>query len=65
MRMSDESTHDPRVGAPEDLERPYWISGRSLEHILRTAPADEGLLDDLRPLREQRIEPERGLEGPE
>lgn len=39
-------------------DRPQWISGRSLEHMLRTAPADEGLLDDLRPLREQTVEPE-------
>jgi len=38
-------------------DRPQWISGRALEHILRTAPADRGLLDDLRPLREQTIEP--------
>lgn len=38
-------------------ERPVWVSGRAMEKVLRTAAADPGLLDDLRPLREQLVEP--------
>ena len=40
------------------LGQPAWVSGAAMERILREAPADPGLLDDLAPLREQRIEPE-------
>jgi prevent-host-death family protein len=40
------------------LERPAWISGPAMERLLREAPADAELLDDLAPLREQTIEPE-------
>jgi hypothetical protein len=29
-----------------------------MERVLREAPADSGLLDDLAPLREQTIEPQ-------
>jgi prevent-host-death family protein len=36
---------------------PTWISGATMEAIIAAAPADAGLLDDLRPLREQVIEP--------
>lgn len=36
--------------------RPPWASGASLEAVLTRASADPGLLDDLRPLRDQRIE---------
>jgi prevent-host-death family protein len=39
------------------LERPVWASGSAMERVLRQAPADAGLLDDLAPLREQVIEP--------
>ncbi len=39
------------------LGRQAWISGAALERVLRDAPADHGLLDDLAPLREQTIEP--------
>lgn len=39
------------------LGRQAWISGAALERVLRDAPADRGLLDDLAPLREQTIEP--------
>lgn len=38
------------------LGRPSWISGAAFERVLREAPADRGLLDDLAPLREQTIE---------
>lgn len=39
------------------IERAAWVSGAAMERILRDAPADSGLLDDLAPLREQTIEP--------
>lgn len=39
------------------LERTAWVSGAAMERVLREAPADSGLLDDLAPLREQTIEP--------
>jgi len=39
------------------LERAAWASGPAIERVLREAPADAGLLDDLAPLREQTIEP--------
>jgi prevent-host-death family protein len=39
------------------IERTAWISGAAMERVLREAPADSGLLDDLAPLREQTIEP--------
>lgn len=38
------------------LGRPTWIPGAAFERVLRGAPADEGLLDDLAQLREQTIE---------
>jgi prevent-host-death family protein len=37
------------------LQPPRWISGAVFEGILRATPADPGLLEDLAPLREQRI----------
>ena len=37
-------------------ERPVWVSGLKMGKVLRTAAADPGLLDDLRPLREQLVE---------
>ena len=39
------------------LERTTWVSGAAMERVLREAPADRGLLDDLAPLREQTVEP--------
>jgi prevent-host-death family protein len=39
------------------LDRAAWVSGPAMERLLREAPADAALLDDLRPLREQTIEP--------
>ena len=39
-------------------DRPVWVSGRAMEEVLRTASADAGLLDDLRPLRDQRVDEE-------
>jgi len=38
------------------LGRPVWVSGGAFERVLRDAPADTGLLGDLRPVREQTIE---------
>jgi prevent-host-death family protein len=38
------------------LERPAWTSGAAMTRILREAPADPALLDDLAALREQTIE---------
>jgi prevent-host-death family protein len=40
------------------LERTVWASGAAMERVLREAPADAGLLDDLAALREQLIEPQ-------
>jgi prevent-host-death family protein len=40
------------------LERTTWVSGPSMERVLRDAPADAGLLDDLAVLREQTVEAE-------
>ena len=39
-------------------ERSAWVPGRSMEKMLQTAAADAGLLEDIRPLREQLVEPE-------
>lgn len=39
------------------LGRQAWVSGAAFERVLREAPADRALLDDLAPLREQTIEP--------
>ena len=38
------------------LGRPLWMSGAAAERILREAPSDADLLDDLAAIREQRIE---------
>lgn len=40
------------------LERAAWTSGPAMERVLREAPADAGLLDDLAALREQTVEAE-------
>jgi prevent-host-death family protein len=39
------------------LDRPRWTTGAAIERILREAPADTGLLDDIAALRGQVIEP--------
>jgi prevent-host-death family protein len=38
------------------LGRQQWASGAAMERVLREAPADAGLLDDLAALREQTVE---------
>lgn len=38
------------------LQRTTWASGATMERVLREAPADAGLLDDLAALREQTVE---------
>jgi prevent-host-death family protein len=38
------------------LQRDVWISGAAMERVLRDAPADTGLLDDLAPLRQQSVQ---------
>jgi len=39
------------------LERSPWVPGVAFERILREAPADPQLLDDLRAVRGQTVEP--------
>lgn len=36
--------------------QPAWVAGSVMERAIASTPADSGLLDDLRPLREQVIE---------
>jgi prevent-host-death family protein len=38
------------------LERAAWASGAAMARVLREAPADAELLDDLAPLREQLVD---------
>jgi prevent-host-death family protein len=38
------------------VQRIAWVSNAAMERVLREAPADSGLLDDLAPLREQAVE---------
>jgi prevent-host-death family protein len=38
------------------LQRPTWASGASMERVLRDAPADAALLDDLAAVRDQVID---------
>jgi len=38
------------------LGRPVWVSGAAMERILRDAPADSALLDDLAAVRDQRVD---------
>jgi len=40
------------------LQRTTWAAGAAMERVLREAPADAGLLDDLAVLREQTVEAE-------
>jgi prevent-host-death family protein len=37
-------------------DRSVWVAGATMEQVIAAAPADAGLLDDLRPLREQVVE---------
>jgi prevent-host-death family protein len=37
------------------LGRPQWASGAAFERILREAPADAGLMDDVAALRRQTV----------
>jgi prevent-host-death family protein len=37
-------------------DRPSWVAGTAMQQAIASAPADPGLLDDLRPLREQVVE---------
>jgi prevent-host-death family protein len=39
------------------LDRPRWVSGGAMERVLRDAPADSRLLDDLGGIRNQVVEP--------
>jgi prevent-host-death family protein len=39
------------------LGRPAWVSGAAAERVLRDAPLDARLLDDLAPLRGQTVQP--------
>jgi antitoxin (DNA-binding transcriptional repressor) of toxin-antitoxin stability system len=39
------------------LDRPRWASGAAVERILREAPADPALLNDLAAVRGQAVEP--------
>jgi prevent-host-death family protein len=39
------------------LGRPQWVSGAAMERLLREAPADRGLLEDLAVVREETIKP--------
>lgn len=48
--------HRPVAQIVPASERPTWVPGTSMQQVLRTVPADAGLLDDLRPLRDQRVE---------
>jgi prevent-host-death family protein len=38
------------------LDPPRWASGAAFERVLREAPADPGLLEDLAAIREQVVE---------
>lgn len=38
------------------LGRPTWVTGAAMERVLREAPADPELLDDLSPVRQQTVE---------
>lgn len=37
--------------------RPPWVSGAEMEEVLRSAPADPALLEDLAPFRDAVVEP--------
>jgi prevent-host-death family protein len=37
-------------------DRPVWVAGAAMEKAIASAPADPGLLEDLRPLRDQVVE---------
>jgi prevent-host-death family protein len=37
-------------------DRPVWVAGAVMEKVIASAAADPGLLEDLRPLRDQVVE---------
>jgi len=39
------------------LDRPRWATGAAIERVLRDAPADAALLDDLAAVRAERVAP--------
>jgi prevent-host-death family protein len=38
------------------LDRGAWVAGAAMERVMREAPADEGLFDDIAPLRDQVVD---------
>jgi prevent-host-death family protein len=38
------------------LGRPAWVSGPAMERVLRDAPADHGLLDEISAVRNQTVD---------
>jgi prevent-host-death family protein len=53
-RMTVTVSHRP-VAQLGPIAPPIWVSGATMERVLREAPADSALLDDLNPLRAQTI----------
>jgi prevent-host-death family protein len=53
-RMTVAVNHRP-VAQLGPVERQTWVSGAAMERVLRAAPTDPALLDDLNPLRGQTI----------
>jgi prevent-host-death family protein len=49
------NVHRRPVAELVPLGRPQWASGAAVERILKEAPADTGLLDDLAALRTQTV----------
>jgi prevent-host-death family protein len=41
------------------LTRPSWVRGTAMERLLREAPADAALLEELRTVRDEVVEPPR------
>ena len=39
------------------LGRPMWVSGATIERLVREAPSDPQLLADLAPVRDEQIDP--------
>lgn len=50
------SVNNRTVAELRPAARPSWVSGRAMEEMLARAPADAGLMEDLRPLRDQAVE---------
>lgn len=49
--------HRPVAEIVPASDRSTWVSGGSMEQVLRTRTADAGLLTDLKPLRDQLVQP--------